>query len=178
MKAVLLSVIITLTIFGFTFDGFKSGTNKKDFLVEANSRDLPLSTNSVFSYSHFDWKHVANYEKYNILYTSYKLLGYKAQIRYYFQNNKLYKVYIYWLNSNIKHKSNEFLETTKDALIQKYGDYSTKKRMMTGIRYTWRVSTDTTILLEKKFGGINLIYIDSTIDKKNPNSTKQDYNRL
>jgi hypothetical protein len=170
MRGFVIVLTMSLSVFACQFDIWKLGMPMKDAVLLAQEKDLPLvkSAGAYVVRKHFDWKYLADYEKYREFVYHASLFGKPARVKLYFtqESKRLYQVIVRW--SSFHSDKDEFEKTIYALLDRKYGprkigmpsdigDYVFNK-----YRY-WRCDDTAKIIAKRNAAGIELIYVDQAI---------------
>jgi len=163
-------LLLYLPLVACQFDIWKLGMPMKDAILLAQEKDVPLMKSApVYTMrKHFNWKYLADYEKYREFVYHASLFGKPARVKLYFTqgSKRLYQVIVRW--SSFHGDKDEFEKMIYALLDQKYGprkigmpsnfgDYVFNK-----YRY-WQCDDTAKIIAKRNAAGIELIYIDQAI---------------
>lgn len=179
-KIVIGFIGIIASLQAFTFNGFISGMSQKEVIIKAEQKDIPLTYQPVVSGTHFSWKRLTNYEKYNRLRYPTHLFRSSCWVSLYFTPNskKLYRVSISWPINDFMPKHGkigrkDLIKILTDVLTKKYGmpkrnfphNYIelVNSLALGGSKKNWETKDGSIIVFSTNMGSVSLNYIDETL---------------
>ncbi len=188
-KIVIAFIGILVSLQAFTFNGFISGMSQKEVIFKAEQKDIPLTYQPVVSGTHFSWKRLTHYEKYNRLRYPAHLFRSSCWVSLHFTPNstRLYRVSISWPINDFMPKHGkigrkDLIKILTDVLTKKYGIPKTNfphnyaelvnSLVLGGSKKYWETKDGSIIVFSTSMGSVSLNYIDKILKNTKQKESK------